>query len=267
MVAPRHHMDFQSRRSLMHGPVLCYSVDHVQWHAVPLTRNEVVVGRDGDCDLPLEHTSVSRFHARISLSLTTDQVEDLQSRNGCFVDGKRSAEFKLGDGETFRIGQVFFLFTRAPGTARLPDGRRVAYLPVRELSPRRAAADPEEKTMLFAKGTTALRPDMMKRLLQGDANWASGALVSETDRQRWRLGLKEHRFGWRTEIEVGGWAFGGWTGSGHGAVVSWDKDGHVIRTTAMFASVRVNGRDVNKRKLRHGDRVSVGGRRFRYLAA
>ena len=94
MVAPRHHMDFQSRRSLLHGPVLCYSVDHVQWHAVPLTRNEVVVGRDGDCDLSLEHSSVSRFHARISLSLTTDQVEDLQSRNGCFVEGKRSAEFQ-----------------------------------------------------------------------------------------------------------------------------------------------------------------------------
>ena len=267
MVAPRPHMDFQSRRILPHGPVLCYSFDHVQWFAVPLTRNDVVVGRDGDCDLSIDHSSVSRFHARISLSLTVDQVEDLQSRNGCFVDGKRSSEFMLGEGKTFRIGRVFFLFTRAPATARLPDGRRVAYLPERKLVPRQVDGNPDEQTVLFAKGTTALRPEMIQRLIRGDTHWASGSLVSEVERQKWRLGLKEHRFGWRTEITVPGWAFGGWTGNGHGAVVSWDQDGHVIRTTAIFATVRVNGREVYKRKLKHGDRVSVGGRRFRYLAS
>ena len=267
MVAPRIHADFRPRSTISHGPTLCYSVDHLKWVAVSLTRNDVVVGRDDDCDLMLEHASVSRFHARISLSLDHDQVEDLQSRNGCFVDGRRRSGFQLREGETFRIGRVFFMFSRSPSTARLPDGRRLAYLPTRKLTARRAAVEPDEDTVLFAKGTLALRPEMMKRLLEGDTHWASGTLVSEVERHRWRLGLKAHRFGWRTEIPVGGWAFGGWTGSGHGAVVQWENGGHVIQTTAFFATVRVNGRDVQKRKLRHGDRVSVAGRRFRYLAS
>ncbi|HCH64823.1 MAG TPA: hypothetical protein DFR83_18600, partial [Deltaproteobacteria bacterium] len=173
MVAPRLHTNFRSRMTLPHGPTLCYSVDHLKWIAVPLNRSEVVVGRDDDCDLSLEHGSVSRFHARISLSLKADQVEDLQSRNGCFVDGRRRSEFPLREGETFRIGRVFFLFSRSPETARLPDGRRLAYLPVQRLSPRQVNVEPDEQTVLFAKGTMALRPEMMNRLIEGDTHWAS----------------------------------------------------------------------------------------------
>jgi hypothetical protein len=50
-------------------------------------------------------------------------------------------------------------------------------------------------------------------------------------------------------------------------VITWEQDAHMIRTTGLFATVWVNGREVSKRRLRHGDRIMAGGRRFRYLAA
>ncbi len=267
MNAPRVDVTPRLSIGLLHGPVLCFTVDRVQWFAVPLRRRDVVIGRDEACDLQLDDHSVSRFHARLTLGFGADRVEDLQSRNGTVFQGRRCGEFPLREGETFRLGSVLFLFSRSPATARLPDGRRVCYLPVQSLVQRPVSPGPDDETAVFASCTAVFRPGMLERLVRCDQLWAHGCLVSETDRQRWPLGLKAHRLGWRTEVPVPGWAFGGWTGAGHGAVISWQKDAHMIRSTALFATVWVNGREVSKRTLRHGDRILAGGRRFRYLAA
>ena len=51
--------------------------------------DSAVLGRHPDCDVVLDVGAVSRQHARITKSGEDYLVEDLQSRNGTFLNGAR----------------------------------------------------------------------------------------------------------------------------------------------------------------------------------
>jgi pSer/pThr/pTyr-binding forkhead associated (FHA) protein len=53
--------------------------------------DDMVLGRDSDADVVLQDPSgkLSRRHARIRLSNGTPMLEDLDSTNGTFLNGKR----------------------------------------------------------------------------------------------------------------------------------------------------------------------------------
>jgi pSer/pThr/pTyr-binding forkhead associated (FHA) protein len=52
-------------------------------------KNEFLVGRSADCDLVLEDTLVSRRHARLFKKEGKVWIEDLNSSNGVFLNGKK----------------------------------------------------------------------------------------------------------------------------------------------------------------------------------
>jgi hypothetical protein len=54
-----------------------------------LPEGEFVVGRSSECNLALDDARVSRRHARFLIDVSSVQVEDLGSRNGVHVDGRR----------------------------------------------------------------------------------------------------------------------------------------------------------------------------------
>src|ERR1039458_9421679 len=56
---------------------------------VPLSDRALVVGRDPDCDVPLQDDRVSWQHARIELSNGLPLLTDLGSSNGTYMDGSR----------------------------------------------------------------------------------------------------------------------------------------------------------------------------------
>jgi DNA-binding winged helix-turn-helix (wHTH) protein len=65
------------------------------------------VGRDEDCDVHLNDASVSRRHARLSVDGTAVVVEDLDSKNGTCVNGKRiGARTPVANGDTVTFGTV-----------------------------------------------------------------------------------------------------------------------------------------------------------------
>jgi FHA domain-containing protein len=70
--------------------------------------DELTVGRGGGCGVVLpEDSFVSTVHARLFRRGDDLFVEDLGSRNGTFVDGKRiSGPTKLTGGETIKVGQT-----------------------------------------------------------------------------------------------------------------------------------------------------------------
>jgi len=71
----------------------------------PLTDGEHVAGRDADCSLVIDGTTVSRRHARITLSNGTVMIEDLGSTNGTHVNGARiSTPTRLSPGDEFALG-------------------------------------------------------------------------------------------------------------------------------------------------------------------
>lgn len=73
--------------------------------SVPLTDGEHIAGRDVDCSLVIDGTTVSRRHARITVAGGAATIEDLDSMNGTFVNGTRiTAPARLGPGDEFALG-------------------------------------------------------------------------------------------------------------------------------------------------------------------
>ena len=70
---------------------------------------ELLIGRNEQCGIPLPESVVSKQHARIIRSEGTPYVEDLDSKTGVFVNGKRVRRSPLKPGDTIKIGSSQFL--------------------------------------------------------------------------------------------------------------------------------------------------------------
>ena len=74
-----------------------------------------ILGRDPEVAVFLDHRSVSRHHASITVSGENAVLEDLQSKNGTFLRENRiSAALPLTDQDDIRIGAVSMIFRSFP---------------------------------------------------------------------------------------------------------------------------------------------------------
>jgi FHA domain/Domain of unknown function (DUF4388) len=80
----------------------------------PLLDDEQVIGRDPTSAIVIADGSVSSRHARILRTPEGFVIEDLQSRNGTFVNGERIVERRaLADNDVVRFGRVILTFNVA----------------------------------------------------------------------------------------------------------------------------------------------------------
>ncbi len=77
----------------------------------------VTIGRSDKCSLTIEDADASREHATFLHREGRVTVRDLESKNGVFVNGVRSNEARLTDGDEVRIGQTVFAFEDAAEAA------------------------------------------------------------------------------------------------------------------------------------------------------
>ena len=78
---------------------------------IDLGEGENIVGRDVDAVIRLDDPTVSRHHARLVVAGATVTLEDLDSKNGTFVDGKRLKKSRaLKSGGTIKFGSVVVTF-------------------------------------------------------------------------------------------------------------------------------------------------------------
>ena len=81
-----------------------------------------VIGRQLDTGICLDSPAVSRHHARIVCQDDRYFIEDLQSSNGTFVNGKRVRErLQLKEEDNVQIGPYVFSFRLAQIPARAED--------------------------------------------------------------------------------------------------------------------------------------------------
>ncbi len=81
----------------------------------PLTRNEIVLGRGGDCDIQVDRDSVSRRHARVFRDGEAWMAEDLGSTNGSYVNDVPVQRSVLRDADFLKIGAAIFKFLSGTG--------------------------------------------------------------------------------------------------------------------------------------------------------
>lgn len=81
---------------------------------IPLAEGEHVVGRVPEASVWIDSISVSRRHARIVVSAGRATLEDLGSKNGTWLRGKRVvAASELADGDMITVGSVVLKFRAA----------------------------------------------------------------------------------------------------------------------------------------------------------
>ena len=88
---------------------------------IPVEGDSAVLGRHPDCDIVLESGSVSRQHARLSMTGENYYIEDLDSRNGTFVNGRAVIDRQmLFDADQLGICDLAFVFHVEPPIAEQP---------------------------------------------------------------------------------------------------------------------------------------------------
>lgn len=91
------------------GKLMCSLVG--DGRTIPLHDGKHVVGRSAECDLQVASSAVSRRHATIFVRGTRAVIQDLDSRNGTYVRGRRVKKAaELRDGDSVRVGDVAFVF-------------------------------------------------------------------------------------------------------------------------------------------------------------
>lgn len=78
-----------------------------------------VIGRAPDATIQIDSPGVSRYHARVIVNDGEATIEDVESKNGTYVNGTRITEpASLSDGGEIRLGAVRLTFRVASATSR-----------------------------------------------------------------------------------------------------------------------------------------------------
>jgi DNA-binding winged helix-turn-helix (wHTH) protein len=103
---------------------------------VVLTDGEHIAGRDASCAIAIDANTVSRRHARITITAGSATAEDLDSTNGTHINGVRiSGPTRLTPGDELSLGSEVLRFRRrvaSAATIKVDDDRRRVIMPSKE---------------------------------------------------------------------------------------------------------------------------------------
>jgi hypothetical protein len=78
--------------------------------SLPLIKDSYTLGRHRNNDIVITDPKASSFHARIDRSPDGFVIVDLQSRNGCWLNGKRVETALLKTGDDLRLGMARLIY-------------------------------------------------------------------------------------------------------------------------------------------------------------
>jgi DNA-binding winged helix-turn-helix (wHTH) protein len=89
---------------------------------IPLTEGENILGRAEDARVWIDSVKASRRHARVMVRDAQATLEDLASKNGTFLRGRRIAGPEpLRDGDEIVIGPILMTFRAGPSRSTETD--------------------------------------------------------------------------------------------------------------------------------------------------
>ena len=87
------------------------------------------VGRNPDCDFPINHPSVSSDHCELVVSGDGVLLRDCGSTNGSFINGDPVKEAWLMAGQTVRLGEMELFVENTEVTVAIPQFNRPTEIP------------------------------------------------------------------------------------------------------------------------------------------
>ncbi|HPA18864.1 MAG TPA: FHA domain-containing protein [Verrucomicrobiae bacterium] len=136
---------------------------HGKLFVVP--REGAQIGRMPDCNILLNHPTISRYHCRIDVSPEGARVKDLGSVNGTWVNGTMGMESWLHQGDVLRIGEVNFVIEIKSLAELNPSKPPVATPPVDTVTTRlMGVRDGKSRPIKYEHLKQGERPSQMTRL-------------------------------------------------------------------------------------------------------
>ena len=102
-------------------PKMIVSIDGVVIKEVQLTKERTTLGRRPYNDVVIDNLAVSGEHAALQMTGSEVTLEDLNSTNGTYVNGKAVKKQALQNGDTIEVGKYKIKFVseaEAPGFDR-----------------------------------------------------------------------------------------------------------------------------------------------------
>lgn len=90
----------------------------------PLEADEILLGRHISADIRLADTSVSRYHAVMTVSAGVWSITDLDSKSGTYVNDQRVKQARLHPGDCIRLGNVQLYLARQSAQPDAPRKRK-----------------------------------------------------------------------------------------------------------------------------------------------
>lgn len=129
--------------------LVAYAPDGVR--RFPIVREELVIGSRPGCDIVLPYSGVARRHARVLFNGESLRVEDLGTRRGLLVDGRRTKEASLRVLDEVKVGSVTLL--------------------VEDVLPEAESGEPARSTTPPAPSEPVMTPARMLEHLAGISDW------------------------------------------------------------------------------------------------
>jgi FHA domain len=211
---------------------------------------DVTIGRQPDNTVSVDNPAVSARHARVARDGDGFVVEDLESRNGTFVNGARITRHALRHGDVVLVGKHKLLFDAESG-----DGL--------------AAASAAAPAMPDFGGTVLLDAEHQRKLLAAiEARKAAATIPvgslrvvgGRADRAEYVLDAAESIIGKSDTALV---RLRGWFRPKAALAIARMGEGYVatlLEATLLGGAPLVNGQRLQGRRgLEHGDLLQVGG--------
>ena len=206
-----------------------------------LSSRSMVIGRGDDADIRVDNPLVSRSHALLTFRGSRWVVEDLDSPNGLYVNGKRSSEHELEVGDRIELGRHVLIFEGSGKSDFDVDTARNMPQPL---------LDDDEVT-------TILSPHEIRNIQDRARQRMKTHILMVWDGQRKEVPLPEEHYliGYSDECSIrlpGKALFGKVVAELKDSGTSW-----TITSRASLGKVKVNGNKVDRKQLRDGDRIQV----------
>ncbi|MFN6961423.1 MAG: FHA domain-containing protein [Rhodocyclaceae bacterium] len=121
---------------------LILSMDNQVLKEIPIDRERITIGRKPYNDIQIDNLAISGNHAVIVTILDDSFLEDLNSTNGTFVNGRQVRKHFLQDNDVIELGKYRLKYVKEGGA--------------------RVAREEYEKTMV-------LRPEMLRKAITSPA--------------------------------------------------------------------------------------------------
>jgi len=229
--------------------------------AVPLTREEITIGRTEGNTIRLTEQNVSRKHARLTLRNTVLRIEDLGSYNGTSLNGSAlSGVASLKDGDVILIGD-YRLGIQEDRTSQSTE----TAVPESELG----SGAPTVQEAMDGQPTIPISTMVAQAALAGQTAFAeppprlvvSSRFMAGTE---FILDRPSHVIGRTSENDI---IVNHKSISRHHAKIVREGNRYVILDLESANGVRVGGVESDKFDLQSGDVIELGEVRLRFLSA